>query len=135
MLELAGDLHVDGIIEGVVHTEFDISVGSRGKVSGLVKANNIAVSGCVEGKVACKRVDILNGGKLLGNVICNEMMIESGGRFIGESREMSDDGVVVNFPELEAFSNANEQANDDIEVAQVEDMPAAAESTDHSDKP
>lgn len=126
MIELAGDLHVDGEVEGVVHTEFDISIGEQGIISGLVKANQIAISGTVEGKISCERVDVLDGGRLLGNVICNAMMIEAGGKFIGESREMTDGDLVIGFPELDAFAKpvVEEQVPAKIESAKADSIDA-----------
>lgn len=92
---------MDGRIDGVVETEFDISIGDEGIVTGLIKAKSIVVSGTLEGKVACESIDILSTGKMLGEVVCGEMMIESGGKFIGESRELTEGGLVVSFPEEE----------------------------------
>lgn len=130
-------MHVDGSVEGVIHTEFDISVGTHGKISGLVKAQQIAVSGVVEGKIACERVDVLAGGKLLGNVICNEMMIEVGGKFIGESREMTEGGLIVGFPELDAFTQQPEkpsEPNKTFELAEEVATENAEESKQESKK-
>lgn len=72
----------------------------------MVKAKTIVVSGALEGKVACESIDILSTGKVLGEVICGEMMIESGGRFIGQSRELTEGGLVVSFPEIEKQKNS-----------------------------
>ncbi|PLA74195.1 hypothetical protein CYQ88_07385 [Hydrogenovibrio sp. SC-1] len=102
---LDGTLHIDGCVEGIVETDYDVSIGNEGSVTGLVKAKTIVVSGALEGKVACESIDILSTGKVLGEVICGEMMIESGGRFIGESRELTEGGLVVSFPEIEKQRN------------------------------
>lgn len=105
--ELQGTLHIDGRIEGVIETEYDISIGSSGSVSGLVKAQNIVVSGLLEGKVACQSIEVLSSGKLMGEVISGEMKIESGGRFIGESRELTEGGLIVSFPENEQLPHSD----------------------------
>jgi len=47
---------------------------------------------------------------MLGEVVCGEMMIESGGKFIGESREMTDGGLIVSFPESEKTRLAQVQS-------------------------
>lgn len=85
-------------MEGVVETEQGVSVGKTGTISGLVKATTIIVSGVLEGKVVCEKIDILATGKVLGEVVCSEMMIEAGGKFIGESRELTEGGLIVSFP-------------------------------------
>ena len=65
----------------------------------------------MEGKVACESIDILSTGKLLGEVICGELMIEAGGKFIGESRELTEGGLIVSFPEAERMRLANQLAS------------------------
>ncbi len=55
----------------------------------------------MEGKVACETMEILKDGKLCGELVCGEMLVEAGGKFIGESRELTEGGIVVSFPELE----------------------------------
>lgn len=98
LIDLDGDLHIDGLVEGVVETEQGVSVGKMGAINGLVKATTIIVSGVLEGKVVCEKIDILATGKVLGEVVCSEMMIEAGGKFIGESRELTEGGLIVSFP-------------------------------------
>ncbi len=111
LTDLDGALHIDGRIDGIVETEYDISIGDTGVVTGLIKAKTIVVSGVVEGKVACEKIDILSTGKLLGEVICGEMMIEAGGKFIGESRELTEGGLIVSFPETERTRLATQLAD------------------------
>ncbi|BBP43960.1 bactofilin family protein [Thiosulfativibrio zosterae] len=106
LADLKGTLHVDGFIEGTVSTEFDISVGETGVVNGLIKAENIVVSGILEGKVTCKSIDILSTGKVMGEVICGALMIEAGGKFIGESRELTDGAMIVSLAEAERLSDS-----------------------------
>ena len=108
-------MHIDGQIEGVVETDYDVSIGDEGIVTGLIKAKTIVVSGTLEGKVACESIDILATGKLLGEVVCGEMMIESGGKFIGESRELTEGGLIVSFPENEKQKLEN-QARSVVEM-------------------
>ncbi len=76
-----------------------MSIGKTGNVAGLVKAKRIALSGVLEGKVACETIDILSTGKLIGELICGEFTIETGGKFIGQSHEMTESGMVVSLPE------------------------------------
>ncbi|MEA1987711.1 MAG: polymer-forming cytoskeletal protein [Pseudomonadota bacterium] len=105
MSELKGPLHIDGHVEGVIDTQFDVSIGVSGQVSGLVKARAIALSGTLEGKVACEKIDILQSGKLIGELISGELTVETGGKFIGQSHEMTEGGMVVSLPETFAQLN------------------------------
>lgn len=88
-------MHVDGHIEGIVETSFDVSIGHNGSVSGMVKARSIYLSGELDGKIACERIEILSTGRLMGELISGELTIETGGKFIGQSRELSESGIVV----------------------------------------
>lgn len=108
-------MHIDGHIDGIIETDYDVSIGDKGIVTGLVKAKTIVVSGTLEGKVACESIDILSTGKLLGEVVCGEMMIESGGKFIGESRELTEGGLIVSFPDDEK-SKLEHQAKSVVEM-------------------
>lgn len=109
--DLDGALHIDGRVDGIIETEYDVSIGDKGILKGLVKAKTIVVSGVLEGKVACETIDILSTGKLLGEVICGDLMIEAGGKFIGESRELTEGGLIVSFPEAERTRLATQLAH------------------------
>lgn len=95
IVDLQGALHVDGHIDGIVETSYDISIGQNGSLNGLIKARSIFLSGKLEGKVACERIEILETGKLVGELISGELTIETGGKFIGQSRELSESGIIV----------------------------------------
>jgi cytoskeletal protein CcmA (bactofilin family) len=103
MSELQGPLHIDGRLEGVIDSQFDVSIGVTGQVSGLVKARTIVLSGVLDGKVACDKIDILQTGKLIGELISGELTVETGGKFIGQSHEMTEGGMVVSLPETFAL--------------------------------
>lgn len=92
---MQGALHIDGHIDGIVETSYDISIGQNGSLNGLIKARSIFLSGKLEGKVACERIEILETGKLVGELISGELTIEAGGKFIGQSRELSESGIIV----------------------------------------
>lgn len=92
---MQGALHIDGHIDGIVETSYDISIGQNGSLNGLIKARSIFLSGKLEGKVACERIEILETGKLVGELISGELTIETGGKFIGQSRELSESGIIV----------------------------------------
>ena len=90
---------MDGRIDGRIESQFDLSIGIEGEVKGYIKARTIVLSGVLEGKVACERIDILASGKLIGELISGEMTVEAGGKFIGESRELTEGGLIVSLPE------------------------------------
>lgn len=94
-----------------------MSIGVQGEVKGYIKARNIVLSGVLEGRVACERIDILASGKLIGELISGEMTIEAGGKFIGESRELTEGGMIVSLPDsMKSESPASLQDNsEDLE--------------------
>lgn len=49
--------------------------------------------------MACERIEILATGKLVGELISGELTIETGGKFIGQSRELSESGIIVGVEE------------------------------------
>lgn len=100
-------MHVDGHIDGIVETNYDISIGQNGSLTGLIKARSIFLSGKLEGKVACERIEILATGKLMGELISGELTIETGGKFIGQSRELSESGIIVGVEEEQPAQLAN----------------------------
>lgn len=97
--DLKGALHVDGHIDGIINSEYDLSIGQTGHVSGLIKAKQIVLSGILEGRVACESIEILPTGKLMGELISGKFSLEVGGKFIGQSHEMTEGGLVVSLPE------------------------------------
>lgn len=111
-------MHIDGRIDGIIDSTFDLSVGESGYVTGLVKARRVVLSGVFEGKIACESIDVLSTGKLIGELICEEFTIETGGKFIGQSHEMTEGGMVVSLPET--FSQMKTKMN----LAKTEPKPA-----------
>lgn len=63
----------------------DISIGREGTFEGNIKAARIVVSGYMNGKIDCDRLEIVSNGKVFGEVTSRELIIEPGGQFIGES--------------------------------------------------
>ena len=94
-LHVSGSLHVDGHIEGVVHSAQNLSIGQAGQVNGLVQAQIVYLSGCLEGKVECQALEILSTGRFTGELVSGELTIERGGKFVGQSYEQPADASVM----------------------------------------
>lgn len=117
-----------------METNYDISIGQNGSVTGLIKARSIFLSGKLEGKVACERIEILSAGKLMGELISGELTIETGGKFIGQSRELSESGIIVGVEDGQPAQLSNTPSGRDDEddeepseyqVAEAEDQKKA----------
>ena len=79
-------LHVDGDINGLVHSDSIVVVGKNGIIKGELKADKVIVNGIFEGELEANSLEILSGGLVSGNIIIKEISIENGGKFIGNSK-------------------------------------------------
>ncbi|MBN2963896.1 polymer-forming cytoskeletal protein [Sulfurospirillum sp. T05] len=82
---LESRLHVDGELEGNIHSSSVVVVGKKGRVKGELKAEKLVVNGEFEGSADCSYVEVLAGGRFIGNVLSKELMIESKAYFQGQS--------------------------------------------------
>ena len=80
-----GVLQVDGEIEGDVQGA-EVIVGEKGKVTGMVAAQNVIVRGNVSGVVCGKTVALQASSHVEGDVHHMSLAIEQGAMFEGRSR-------------------------------------------------
>jgi cytoskeletal protein CcmA (bactofilin family) len=85
-VKLAGNLHLDGSLEGNVET-LQLSVGKQGHLTGIVHAKHVILAGKVEGEIHCELLELLSGCDLEGEVYCHDLVVEKGARFIGSSKD------------------------------------------------
>lgn len=86
-LKSSGNIRIDGIIEGIVHTSLDLVVGPLASIQADVIANNAWIAGKIIGNVTVKNaLTITETGKILGNVSCSRISIQEGGFFSGNCR-------------------------------------------------
>ena len=101
-----------------------------GQVKGLVKARSIVLSGTLDGKIVCEKIDILAKGKLIGELVCNDFTVETGGKFIGQSHEMTESGMIVSLPET--FEELDQLKKIKQLSAQIEDSDVI--ESDHKEQ-
>ena len=85
-LELECKLHIDGEIDGIIHSSNIVTIGASGLIKGEVFAAKLIVSGEMEGNADCDNIDVLAGGKILGDITSNNLVIEPKGMFEGHSK-------------------------------------------------
>jgi cytoskeletal protein CcmA (bactofilin family) len=85
-MTVQGKVHVDGVIEGKIDTNDDISIGKHGHVKGHIKARQVHVSGRLEGEVVCDVLYVEAGGKVRARVLSRQMSVDPRGCFQGERR-------------------------------------------------
>lgn len=86
-LKSNGNIKIDGIISGKIHTAADVLIGPNAQIDADIIAANAAVAGIVKGNVTVKNsLTILETGKLVGNVSCTALGIREGAYFSGNCR-------------------------------------------------
>ena len=86
----AADLVIDGVVEGEIHLESRVVVGTEGRVEGKILARSVEVAGKVHGNVqGGERVEVLATGGLEGDVLSPRVVIAEGAFFKGKV-EMTD---------------------------------------------
>ncbi len=86
--EISGDedLVVEGVVEGQVRINRDLRVAQGGQVKANVAAQNLSVSGEIQGDCdATNRIEIQATGRLVGNIRAPKIVIAEGAMFRGNS--------------------------------------------------
>ena len=80
------NLTIEGIMKGNVEIEkHSFGVGSKGRVEGEVRANNVLISGLFHGKVnATGKVEITKNADFYGDIKADSIAIEEGAFIKGE---------------------------------------------------
>ncbi len=83
-LKSNGNINIDGIVTGKVHTSQDIIVGPHAQIDADVVAANASISGIIRGNVIVKgQLLILETGKIIGNISCGTLGVREGAYFSG----------------------------------------------------
>ena len=89
----ASMLHVDGELNGIVHSESIVVIGKNGNLKGELKADKIVVNGRFGGDLEADSLEILAGGVVSGSISIKDLAIENGGRFNGTSKIKQEEPV------------------------------------------
>jgi cytoskeletal protein CcmA (bactofilin family) len=83
-LKSNGNIHIDGLVTGKVHTSQDLIVGPNAQIDADVVAANGSIAGIIKGNVLVKNhLQILPTGKIIGNISCATLEISAGAYFSG----------------------------------------------------
>ena len=84
-LRAADGIRVDGRVEGPIHSDATVIVGSDGVVAGDITAVNAHIAGSVRGDVRVEyRLEIAATGELYGDVQMARLAIQDGAVFQGQ---------------------------------------------------
>lgn len=89
-----GSIRLDGIIQGDILCQGNITIGESGEVYGKVNGQSITIGGKVEGIVNAKEKLILEAkADLKGDVFTKILVVEAGARFDGKSNMAGSGGT------------------------------------------
>lgn len=81
-----GSIRVDGIIQGDINSQGNVTVGEQGEVNGQINATSVTVGGKVVGSVNAKEKLIMESkANLKGDIFTKILVVEAGARFVGKS--------------------------------------------------
>jgi cytoskeletal protein CcmA (bactofilin family) len=83
-LKSQGNIKIDGLVTGKVHTSQDLVIGPNAQIDADLIARNADIAGTVKGNVNVKgALSIQATGKILGNISCGSLDISQGAYFSG----------------------------------------------------
>ncbi len=81
-----GSIRLDGVINGDIISEGNVTIGDQGEVYGKVNGQSITIGGKVEGLINAKEKLMLESkADLKGDVFTKILVVEAGARFDGKS--------------------------------------------------
>ena len=82
-----GNLRIDGVVNGNIHAEGNLTVGEHGEINGEIQANIIILGGKIVGTVAANEKMVLEStSNLKGDIITKILVVEEGAIFDGNSK-------------------------------------------------
>ncbi len=78
VIQLKGDLRVEGTLVGDVDTPGSVLVGINGTLDGNVRAQTVYSAGIVRGDVYAQRISVTRTGRILGDLIVITLNTEDG---------------------------------------------------------
>ena len=82
----AGDIRVDGEIQGDISSKSIVVVGESGQVNGQIIADSITIGGKVSGSVKAKdKLTLEAKANLKGDLFTKILIVEAGAKFDGKS--------------------------------------------------
>ncbi len=83
-------IHIDGKIEGNIMCN-EVIIGTRGYISGDIKAKSLSVYGTISGKIDVEELFVANNARVIGDAYYNKIALEPGayveGNCIPRSRQ------------------------------------------------
>ena len=85
-IKSASPIQIEGLVDGEVLVEADVTLGKTGTVKGNLSVNSISISGTIQGNVVARdKVEMKSTAKVLGDIKAKRLAVEDGVTFIGRS--------------------------------------------------
>ncbi len=104
-VQSAGDVHVDGRIEGDINSR-SLTVGEGARIDGSVTAERVRICGTVSGKVNATAVTIARTAQVDGDVTYQTLAVEEGAVLEGHCRRKDTSKVVAAESKVSALKPA-----------------------------
>ena len=90
-----GDIRIDGTLQGNIHCNAKVVIGSNGMVAGDIGGQQADIMGKVTGTIKVKELLQLKGGCLVnGNIHAGKLQIEPSANFNGQCHMTSNESSV-----------------------------------------
>lgn len=93
-LESAGDMQVDGTIEGDIKSQ-KLTISTSAVVRGSIEAESVVIAGNVTGQIKARHVTLNKSARVIADVIQERLTIEPGAFFEGNCRHYPTEGEVT----------------------------------------
>ncbi len=108
-LKSTSDTRLAGRLEGSVEIEGTVVISENGVVTGSIRAENINVSGSMEGDlVATKKVLLTDTARIKGTIYADRLVVEEGAIFNGEC-QMGNKSEAISSKFVATSNGADEQ--------------------------
>jgi len=84
-LESAGDMQVDGSVEGDIKSQ-KLTISASAVVRGSIEAESVVIAGSVTGQIKARHVTLNKSAKVIADIIQERLTIEPGAFFEGNCR-------------------------------------------------
>ena len=78
-----GAIHVEGSLNGQIQV-YDLTIGSRGQVDGVVTCNSLHIKGKFSGTATCNELIVTSSASVDGHVVYQTLSVQKGASIKGE---------------------------------------------------
>ncbi len=87
-----GNITVEGVVQGSLKTNHDLTVGPQAKIKAEVEANNLYLSGEVRGNIkVTEKTKLTSSAKVFGNIETKSLSVEEGAIINGKCMMVKED--------------------------------------------